>query len=249
MNSSLTRWMSEAPFTLAFSSSFFGFYAHCGIAMALEETGIRPQKITGASAGALIGAAMASNISSSEMREIVLSVRKTHFWDPMLGFGYLGGKRFLNFVEQHMARDFSETSIPLEVAVLDILSRRTHFLSEGSVAKAVVASCAVPIMFHPVKIAGRYYYDGGLTRKSGMKHEEAQERILCIFIESNGWMGVYENKTSFSELSENHKVLRFKNLPQVHFNALDQGAKALDEAYRRARTGLELFSDEKIINA
>jgi NTE family protein len=232
---SLHSWMSEGPYTLALSSSFFGFYAHCGVVMALYEQGLLPEKITGASAGALIGAAMASGHEPQVIRGLLLDLKKSYFWDPYPGFGYLRGARFLQYLGKYLSPSFSDLKIPLELAVFDIFTGRTRFLTHGSVPEAVVASCAVPLMFHPRKVNGRWLWDGGLLRKSGMKHEETEERILCIFFESEGWLGAWDRSITVRRLSKKHRILRFKGLPKVDQNSLDQGHAALSESYQRAQ--------------
>jgi len=52
----LRDWLAERPFTLVMSSGFFGFYAHAGVVSVSEEPGLRPARIAGSSAGALVGA-------------------------------------------------------------------------------------------------------------------------------------------------------------------------------------------------
>ena len=52
----LEEWLSKEPFTLTMSSSFFGWYAHLGVLRALLEAGLHPAKMTGSSAGAMVGA-------------------------------------------------------------------------------------------------------------------------------------------------------------------------------------------------
>ncbi|RZA01589.1 MAG: patatin, partial [Proteobacteria bacterium] len=97
----LRDWLGEGPFTLALSSSFFGFYAHCGIAAALFEAGLVPAKVSGASAGALVAGALASGLSPSEMADICFALARQDFWDPGLGFGYLKGKKFSAILGKH----------------------------------------------------------------------------------------------------------------------------------------------------
>ena len=46
---------SDPGLALCLSSSFFGYYAHLGLLSAMEAKGIRPGRISGASAGALAG--------------------------------------------------------------------------------------------------------------------------------------------------------------------------------------------------
>lgn len=244
----LRAWMSEGPFTLALSSSYFGFFSHCGVALALHEEGLRPVKITGASAGALVGGALASGLDPGAIREILFAVEKHHFWDPRPGFGYLGGGRFLEYVRRHLVGTFSEAKIPVELAVFDIFSWQTKFLKEGSLPEAVVASCAVPLMFHPRKIGGRFLWDGGTVRKWGMKFEDVEERILCVFFESEGWFGTYDREATVRKLARDHKILRFKNLPKVGFDSLQSGKEAFAESYRRAARVFDRPVESQIVD-
>ncbi len=236
MSASLSRWLNEKPFTLALSSSFFGFFAHCGFAAALYEAGHRPAKITGSSAGALVAAALASGLEPAQVREILFEVKREDFWDPFIGFGFLRGKKFERHLEARFAREFSQTKIPLAVSVFDLWSWKTRYLNEGSVAKAVVASCSVPLMFHPVRMGGRIFLDGGIFNKSGI--HPGDPRVLCVYLESAGAAGAYERRTTFPKLDEDHKVLRFTNFPRVSFNSLARGPDAYQNIYERTKAAL-----------
>jgi NTE family protein len=55
------------------SAGFFSFFAHCGLVSVLEDAGLYPTKITGASAGALIGAGWASGCSASRLQTRLFS--------------------------------------------------------------------------------------------------------------------------------------------------------------------------------
>lgn len=238
--STLRNWLNEGPFTLALSSSFFGFYAHCGFATAFQEQGFVPNKISGCSAGALVGAGWASGLEPAQMSELLFSVKRDDFWDPWPGLGFLRGKKFLNFIRPHFKTSFHETKIPLEVCVLDIFKRQTAFLDSGPLPEAVVASCAVPLMFHPVRIGRRIYLDGGVLRKSGMRHEAQEERILCIFLESAKRQGAGEFNKATTQLGPQHRLLRLKGLPSVDPMSLKTGRDAYQIAYARAHRAFDL---------
>ena len=47
---------------ICLSSSFFGYYAHLGVLSAMEEIGLRPGRIAGASAGAMAGGLWAAGL-------------------------------------------------------------------------------------------------------------------------------------------------------------------------------------------
>jgi NTE family protein len=245
----LESWLTEGPFTLALSSSFFGFYSHCAIVSVLYERGYFPAKITGTSAGALVGGALASGMSPEEFKNVIFSKTKDDYWDPQIGFGLLKGRKFLQILETHFVSSFEEAHVPLEVGVLDILTLKTHFMSTGSLPTAVFASCAVPGMFHPVKIGKRFYYDGGVFNKAGINYQNNKERILNIFLESDGLTGLYERKTSFTKLNPEHIVLQFQRIPKVDFRDLATGKIAYDEAYKRAQIVFTKTLETNIISA
>lgn len=249
LSPSLESWLSEGPFTLALSSSFFGFYSHCAVVTVLYEKGYRPQKITGTSAGALVGGALASGMTPEHFRDVIFAKTLKDYWDPKIGFGILAGKKFLKIMEDHFVPTFDKAHVPLEVGVLDIITMKTLFMNSGSLPQAVFASCAVPGMFHPVKIGKRYYYDGGVFNKAGINYEKSEERILNVFLESNGITGIYERKTSFAKLKDQHRVLRFPQTPSVNFRALETGVQAYNNVYSRTQKAFEQKFSNGIINA
>ncbi len=244
----LASWIGEGPFTLALSSSFFGFFAHAGFALALHELGARPTKITGASAGALVGAALASGLTPVETRDILFALEKKEFWDPGLGLGFLRGLKFREHLKRHLVPSFQEAHISLEVAAFDVVSMKTKFLNEGPLAPAVAASCAVPLMFHPAKVNGRWFLDGGMFNKLGI-NSGPNERTLCVYLEADGVTGWFERQTSFRGLQGHHKILRFTKFPKVSFNSLHRGHDAFKNIYERSRQAFRADCPGLFLNA
>ncbi|HET9038276.1 MAG TPA: patatin-like phospholipase family protein, partial [Myxococcaceae bacterium] len=95
----LREWLREGPFTLVMSSGFFGFFAHAGVVSVLEEEGLRPARITGSSAGALVGALWGAGVPAARIREELLALRREHFWDLRPGLGLLAGALFRALLE------------------------------------------------------------------------------------------------------------------------------------------------------
>lgn len=248
-NHSLSDWLNQAPYTLALSSSFFGFFAHCGVAEALYGANLLPSKITGSSAGALVGGALASGHSPEYTKSLLFQIRREDFWDPSFGFGYLRGRKFLDIVEKHYSSDFNRTTIPFEAAAFDLYSLRTRFLREGSLPRAVVASCAVPALFQPVRIGSRLYLDGGVFHKSGISPHSKEERVLCVFLQGDGFSDSYELGKSLRGLEPHHKVVRLKNLTRLNYNSLEKGKSAFTEAFSRVRSALDKKWDGSVLDA
>jgi len=156
------------------TSGFFGFYAHTGFVLALERLGVRPVAVTGSSAGAIVGALWASGREGTEIRERLLGLRRTEFWDlaPALDWlrgppGLLRGQAMQRLLERHLAcRTFEECRFPVVVNAFDVAARRSVWLRSGSLAPAVRASASLPGLFQPAYIAGRWYLDAGFVEKT-----------------------------------------------------------------------------------
>jgi len=173
------EFLDEAPFTLTLSAGFFGFFAHAGALAALEEAGLRPARVTGSSAGALIAGLWAGGAEPRDIEEELSGLRREHFWDPAPGFGLLRGRRFRERVESLLtARSFEGARVPAALSVWDVLTRRTVVLERGDLARAICASCAFPGLLQPVWIGGRPYLDGGIADRPAQAALAAGERVL-----------------------------------------------------------------------
>jgi NTE family protein len=224
---------------IVFSSGFFGFFAHAGFLCAARELGLDPVGYAGASSGAIIAAMAASGMSDAAIKNILTGVKKSNFWDPdpwhlilakgvrlFRGYtGYLNGNRLANLLATLPVSRFNECEKPLAVSATNLTSRREAFFTEGNLVKAVHASCAVPVLFKPVRIKGAWYLDGGMVNKApvkGLADLVGLDRIVVHFIGS-------EN------LQTQHAFLE-KSMTPLHIHSLAVNI-ARHEAYR---TQLEL---------
>jgi len=165
----LGDWLGRAPFGLAMSSGFFSFFAHTGMLSALVERGLLPTHLAGSSAGALVGGAYAAGLSPSELADTLARLERAHFWDPGVGAGLLAGRKFDRMLREMLpVAAFGATRLPIKISVFDIFARKTAVLATGDLVDAIRASCAVPVMFHPVWIERRPYWDGGILDRPGI---------------------------------------------------------------------------------
>ena len=179
MAGTLREWLSEAPFTLALSSGFFGFFAHAGVVSVLEEEGLLPARLCGSSAGALVAGLWGAGVPAGILRDELFALRREHFWDPRPGPGLLRGRLFRARLEKLLpVQTFAAAPRPIAVSVFDLLARRTVVLREGPLALALHASCAVPVLFQPVWIDLRPCADGGVLDRHGLAGAGPGERVL-----------------------------------------------------------------------
>lgn len=235
--------MTQSSFTLALSSGFFGFYAHVGFLKALDELHMTPSTYSGSSAGAIVAAAAARGMPTQEIEKLVLGVSRKEFWDPCLGFGFLRGRKMQNLLEKEIGNDFNQLQKPLRISVFDMAQCSTTVFTSGNLARIIRASCAVPVMFHPVRINRRFYFDGGIQDKMAIHGIHNDEKILCHYLESSSRdpHSVYELKRDEKMIQargQNLTHIQLKNLKKSGPFALDRGPEIIADAYKKTLIAL-----------
>jgi NTE family protein len=152
--------MEKRPFVL--SGGGIRGVAHLGVLRAMGEAGIFPGAISATSAGALVGALIADGRTPLEVRELVreeLSKRRRFIRRPSLA-----SKRIENFLRSNLRHSrFEELPIPFHVAATDFEKGGQHIFHNGELVPALLASCAIPLIFPPVQVNGVHYVDGGIS--------------------------------------------------------------------------------------
>lgn len=239
-NSGLKNWLQEQPFTLSMSSGFFSFYAHAGMLAALLEADCVPARITGSSAGALVGACWASGHDMDVLKQELFSLQKEDFWDPGLGFGFLKGERFREKLAKFLnAAEFEQCRVPVALSAYDILKRETEILKSGDLVSAVYASCAFPFLFQPINIQGNYYLDGGIKDRPALASVLPGERVLYHHIKSRSPWRRKNSKALEVPVRENMQVIAIDNIPRVGPNQMEQGELAYHASYQATQRLLE----------
>ena len=142
-------------------------WAHIGVLRALEKAGIRPDIIAGTSIGAVVGSCFAANqLDHLELFARDLTRRRVFgYLDFNLsGTGLINGQRLVDRLDRHLGDRMIE-DLPTRFAAVatEIGSGHEVWLSRGKLVEAVRASYALPGIFKPVKIAGRWLFDGALV--------------------------------------------------------------------------------------
>jgi NTE family protein len=236
----LRAWLSEGPFTLGLSSGFFGFFAHAGVVSVLEAEGLRPARIVGSSAGALVGGLWGAGVPAARLREELLSLRRAHFWDPWPGAGILRGRLFRARLEAMLpVRTFEESPTPIALSAFDLLGWRTAVLEAGPLAPAIHASCAAPVLFQPVRIGGRLFADGGVLDRPGLAGASGDARILYHHLTSRSpWR---RRKSPALRVPERPglRAVALAGIPRCGPFRLEHGREAFERAAEGMRAALD----------
>lgn len=153
---------------LALGSGGARGWCHVGVLRALAEIGIEPDVVAGCSMGALVGAAyVTGKLDALETWSHSLG------WREVIGMvdvnltsgGLVEGRRVVEALTRVLdgTHDFAATAKPFVVVATDMVSGREVWLKDGTVVDAVRASIALPGIFKPAHVDGRWLLDGGMT--------------------------------------------------------------------------------------
>lgn len=236
----LRVWLAAEPFTLSLSSGFFGFFAHAGMLAALADAGLAPARITGSSAGALVGTACASGLSAEDTLRVLLDLRREDFWDPGFGAGLLKGERFRSRLRETLpASRFEDCVVPLALSVHQWRGRLTRVIDSGELVPALYASCAVPLLFQPVTLDGRWCADGGLRDRWGLAGTQAGERVFYHHLGSRSPWRRADDPGLRIPARANLAALELHDVPRSGPNRLNLGAGIADLARTRTAQSLD----------
>ncbi len=154
----------EKKIGLALSGGGARGIAHIGVIKALNEAGIQVDVVSGTSAGSVVGVLYAAGHSPESMMDFV---KDSSIWkifkpglptDGLITLGYLE-ERLNQFLD---IDTFEALKIPLHVSVTNLNKGRAEIISEGPLFDPILCSCAIPMVFKPIKMNGSLYADGGL---------------------------------------------------------------------------------------
>ncbi len=142
-------------------------WAHIGVLRALRNAGIQPDIIAGTSIGAVVGACeLAGQLDALEEFARELTRRRVlGFLDfNLTGTGLITGHR----LGERLRKQLGDTKIEdlprrFTAVATEIGTGHEVWLSRGSLVDAVRASYALPGVFRPVKVDGRWLFDGALV--------------------------------------------------------------------------------------
>lgn len=138
--------------------------AHLGAIKAMEEAGVKPEIISGVSAGAIISALYASGNSPDDIFNILCEQKFMSCSKLSFGLKGLLEMRGLKCeIAKYCKETFEELEIPIYVGATDLNSGKITYFNSGNLLDAVVASSSIPVIYNPVVLNGTTYIDGGIV--------------------------------------------------------------------------------------
>jgi len=164
-------------------------FAHIGALRTLLKHGIKPEIIAGTSIGAVVGGCYAAGyLDALEDWARRLTRRRVFgYLDFNLGgSGLIGGDRLAATLKGELGDlTFQDLPVRLSAIATEIGTGHEIWLTRGKVAEAMSASYALPGIFPPVKIGGRWLMDGALVNPVPVSAARAFGARLVIAVNLN----------------------------------------------------------------
>jgi NTE family protein len=142
-------------------------WSHIGILLELTAEGIFPDIVAGTSIGAVVGAAYAAG-KLKEMEIFARGLTKRRVMGLMdlsfSGVSLLGGEKLRHELEKAFSgHTFEDLDKKFATVATEFGTGHEIWLTKGSLPDAIRASYTLPGIFEPVKVNGRWLFDGALV--------------------------------------------------------------------------------------
>jgi NTE family protein len=165
-------------------------WSHIGVMRVLEREGIVPDVIAGCSIGAVVGGCYAAG-KLDQLETFALSLTKRRVMGLLdfhiSGSGLIAGTRLQRLLEQDLT-DHRVESLPMRFCTIatELVTGHEIWLTRGPLVPAMRASYALPGIFDPVLIGGRWLMDGALVNPIPVTAARAlgADIVICVNLNS-----------------------------------------------------------------
>jgi NTE family protein len=182
---------SQPRVAWVFSSGGPRGFVHVGVVQALQELGLKPDLIVGASAGALAAVLCAAGMEGTRMRELALSLPVWELarvaWGAPERLSTLGLRDWVG--GQLQQRSLQQLAVPVACAAWNRDRQRLVPFTAGDAGLAVAASCAIEGQFAPVLIHGEAHVDADLHQPMPVRLARSlgAQRVLAVDASAHEW--------------------------------------------------------------
>jgi len=138
--------------------------AHLGVLQALTEAGIKFDRISGTSAGSIVGALFAQGIEPAEILKVFMKTHLYKYIRPAFGAkGLMSLDKIRTLLLEYLPHDsFEGLKIPTVITATNFNECKVAYFRSGELINPILASSAIPVFFKPIHIGGKIYIDGGI---------------------------------------------------------------------------------------
>lgn len=234
-------------------------FAHIGVLKVLEANKVPIHMIVGTSAGSFVGSLYAYGFNAFQLQKMALSIEKDDIVDLTIpDNGFIKGDKLEEYINSTVKNTpIEKLRIPFYAVATGIPDGQEVIFGKGNTGIAVRASCSIPGVFRPARIAGKLYVDGGVVSPLAVEAAKKYGADIVIAVDISADLDVKQpegtidtilqainimySKLAFQQISHADIVIRPKvgyigsaELEKRH-EAIMEGEKAALEVMPRIR--------------
>jgi NTE family protein len=190
-----------------------GFF-HMGVVKAIQEKGIKIDKIAGTSIGAVVGAMYAAN-PDIDFEKIAAELDYFKILKT-IGFGLKdgSGKGIEALLKSLLpVTDFSELKIPFGFTTTDINRKKEVVFNQGPLFPGLLATVSIPGIFPPVKVDENYLVDGGVLNNVPVSLVSSTNKLIVSDI-TGSIKAVDDKSKSFDVIYSSISLMQYHGVEE-----------------------------------
>jgi NTE family protein len=164
-------------------------FAHIGALQRLRELGVPIDALCGSSSGAALGSLWSFGYEPDRIAGLFAQVQTHGVRWTLPTRSLLSGaslERLLHIAGE--GNGFDQARFPLGVVVVDLYAGCERLCTSGDLTRCVLASCAIPGIYPPVKLDGRWSVDGGVLHPvpAGFVRALGADVVIAVDLAGSG---------------------------------------------------------------
>lgn len=141
--------------------------------------------VVGTSAGSFVGSLYAYGFNAFQLQKIALSLEKGDIFDLTVpDNGFIKGEKLEAYVNSAVNNTpIEKLRLPFYAVATAVSDGQEVVFGKGNTGTAVRASCSIPGIFRPVKIADKMYVDGGVVSPVAVDAAKRQGADIVIAVD------------------------------------------------------------------
>jgi NTE family protein len=211
-------FLTDKKFGLVLGGGGSRALAHFGVLRALEERGIKPSIVAGASAGAIVGALYCAGMTSAQMCD----QKRLNSWFKIAtpAFALTGFARLTKLgeiIEKNTGVErIEDLEIPFRIVTTNLVTAEPVVHKSGRLGQIVSASCSIPGLFSPVLLDGEPHVDGSMSGNLPLFAFDNEEVETIIVVDPLKHCRLKRNPVTFYRIVVQAFVISLKNTSPVN---------------------------------
>jgi NTE family protein len=155
----------QAKIALVLGAGASRGFAHIGVLKVLESSKVPIHMIVGTSAGSFVGSLYAYGFNAFQLHKMALALEKGDLVDITIpDNGFIKGEKLEEYLNKTVRNSpIEKFKITFYAVATSLPGGQEIVFGQGNAGMAVRASCSIPGVFRPKRIADKTYVDGGVV--------------------------------------------------------------------------------------